>query len=546
MIDFQQFFETGELEFRNLDKVNKQFVPGSFGIEIEYIPDTLMDVIDEEEALEAYRDEQFDRPISPERWKDENPKPEKPEMFPDEDYQFDPVNDFNNYYKLKLTANVDFEIEELLNKFPDLKKCIREIYKLDEVFKGYYKFRNKIEFHNRVKLAQSFVQNIIYCLNYKGVESGELEKILLDYSHTWQKSVEEKVENINRKMFDELIQKIYQEDKEMYESDFAQWESDMEEYETEIDQWETDYDEIVEEYENSDISFKDFLEDYGHRFTKEVPVSIEDEVDYMISYIKDTCREPVSRTVEPCSTTKWCVFEDEKGIAEISSRILTKNDYPVLNQIVHEIIERGRFTSGTGCHVHIGMPQNTNAFDLLAMVNIVDEDYLINISGRDDPKIKTYAKLKENIFQAIYDNYYDDQIVTSNDLINFLHRRLDRYFGVNAIFAFLKYGTVEIRTLTSKILSQQNLIRIIDYFITLPHIAMTRQQFKFDLGDESLTLTRAFHSGVRINKDKLRVPRLNIPTHDTRLPQATPLTKPQIQDRLIQLQKNAAARSKKI
>lgn len=176
----------------------------------------------------------------------------------------------------------------------------------------------------------------------------------------------------------------------------------------------------------------------------------------------------------------WTIGEDGPNI-EIRSPILRKEQMDQVNTIT-AFVNTQETSGGTGLHIHIGVPANFNAFDLLAMTTLVDEKQVEQeLSAVPVRRELGFAKLREGVAKDLINKItakmgpvgsFDSIVMTNADLLSLIGT-LDRYLGTN-IKAFSKYKTVEFRYFGAK--NTKNLPEWINYFLLLPHIAQKRNR----------------------------------------------------------------------
>ena len=174
--------------------------------------------------------------------------------------------------------------------------------------------------------------------------------------------------------------------------------------------------------------------------------------------------------------SKWTIGQDASNI-EIRSPILRKNEMDQVT-IVSNYVDGQELNGGTGLHVHIGVPKDFDAFDLLAMTTLVDEDQVqseLDSSSitRDTGFAKFRESLAQNLIYIISQGAASETFVLNNNELLTIFGGADRYSGTN-IKAFAKYKTVEFRYFGAH--NSRNLPKWIDYFLLLPNIAQKRNR----------------------------------------------------------------------
>lgn len=222
----------------------------------------------------------------------------------------------------------------------------------------------------------------------------------------------------------------------------------------------------------------------------------------------------------------WDVSEDAARDYEVTSPILTTKDIPMVKDVLEVIGEYGETAGNTSAHIHIGIPDDFDYFDLITLYDLVDEETLLN---KQPNRERTFTKLKPYFFQKIArflnEKYKDGDIIDVIDFKEFSH---DKYMGVNIsnvsskISNFKKgekkksYGnTVEFRYLSSEIFDHSDgiddFLEWIEYFMIIMRLAKSRNQIKFkyqiDNGVyEKVILTRHSADQIKFNISKARMP----------------------------------------
>lgn len=177
----------------------------------------------------------------------------------------------------------------------------------------------------------------------------------------------------------------------------------------------------------------------------------------------------------------WTVGEDGPNI-EIRSPILKKENMDQVD-LVSAFVDHQITDSGTGLHIHIGVPKDFDAFDLLAMTTLVDEgqvekDLKASKVRRDLGFARLRDEVSKNLINVISRSKYGGQfiktpfVISNNELLTLINLA-DRYAGTN-IKAFAKYKTVEFRYFGAH--NTNVLPKWINYFLQLPPIAQKRNR----------------------------------------------------------------------
>jgi len=227
----------------------------------------------------------------------------------------------------------------------------------------------------------------------------------------------------------------------------------------------------------------------------------QNKIDEYISFIKS-----LGSLIKPdeATATEFGIGFDA-GFIELRTPICTTKDFPILRKIFDKL--KHETLSGEGsAHVHIGMPSNTNGFDLLAMTTLADEEQLKKDAGRNR-NFEDWAALRTMNHKQIW--YMIDEliknkqeVIVGDEDIKNLAINTKKYHGTN-LRSFGKLGTVEFRYLSSEILKDINkFFEYIQYYLILPNIAQSRKQIKIEFKGNFFTLTRMPGSNVKITRNK--------------------------------------------
>lgn len=311
---------------------------------------------------------------------------------------------------------------------------------------------------------------------------------------------------------------------EEYKSDWDLWKEEFDEWEEEkaivTKVWnkyeENDgYDGIIEAFAKKIVEDEDY-HDYGI-YPEEYGsggYDPEDKIQEYIDFLEDDLGVNTTSDLEGFENdfSSWYVHEDGTGIVEISSPILTSKDIPTLKALFNRM-QYEETDGGTSCHVHIGMPENTDGFDLVAMTTLADEDSIRRDAG--DRDYSSFAKFNEDIHRTLYSSLEDGVYEKEDFLAKVKSACGDRNKGTN-ISAFFDQGTVEFRYLSSEVIDTPDLVfQWVNYFLTLPHIAQGRKQLRIhvEYWATELVLTRLPNGAVEVRKD---------PEERVRQPQESP------------------------
>jgi hypothetical protein len=208
----------------------------------------------------------------------------------------------------------------------------------------------------------------------------------------------------------------------------------------------------------------------------EVNASVESIAASIKRAINDLSGSIGIMTSDRYNPARWTVGQDGDNI-EIRSPILRKNEMDQVN-IVSNYVDGQELDGGTGLHVHIGVPKDFDAFDLLAMTTLVDEDQVQKeLDSSSITRDSSFAKFRESLAQSliyiISKGAVSETFVLSNNELLTIFGGADRYSGTN-IKAFAKYKTVEFRYFGAH--NSRNLPKWIEYFLLLPNIAQKRNR----------------------------------------------------------------------
>ncbi len=525
------------------------YQPGQFGIEIEYRvteEEESNDEIDSSAAWDAFNKE-VKKPQSLKDWEKENKEPEEPEKPDKSFYEYD-KDPLVNYWNLELYKTpMDKELPPIFdNDYGELNKLfenidsyaqammisrIREqIINIKSLYKrasdnryGYTIFDN-FPWHIK-RLQKSFLtpdrfNSQIFPLLKSGDNFqlnreqenfiNELHDASWDALEEFYKFHENRAKSITKDNYAQVAEPLWQKELKAWQEEHAEW---QEEYQG----WQKERSEIKEKHDkwNEDEEFGNWLVQNSDRFY--VPSSKNIDVQKDIKEMKHWLQNNLN---------DWEVYEDEAGIVEIASPILSVNDLESVKELLSYLRDNKQFDSGTGLHVHIGMPSETDAFDLLSMAASLDEPAVMAKAGRTEMSQQT-AKQTSVLFKRLWD--LPEGLISIQDLHSKMNDLLDRYYGVNTVGAFNKYKTVELRYLSSQIINNgiDSLIKYINYFLMLPNIAKGRSQIRQEIpGIGTIFLSRRSNGMVEVKKFPLgkkiqKVSMANLPVSQLRQPVIT-------------------------
>jgi len=243
-----------------------------------------------------------------------------------------------------------------------------------------------------------------------------------------------------------------------------------------------DYWERRDKYDNTD-DFFEFVANNNWEDFVEVKVDVDPEA---------SCTEAINflnksisiRRDDRYDPNMWTVGQDGPN-TEIRSPILKKENMDQVDY-VSAFIDHQITDSGTGLHIHIGVPKDFDAFDLLAMTTLVDEEQVESeLKASKVRRDLGFAKLRnevaKNLISVISRSKYGGMFIktpfeiSNNELLTLINMA-DRYVGTN-IKSFAKYKTVEFRYFGAH--NTNVLPKWINYFLQLPPIAQKRNRIAF-------------------------------------------------------------------
>ena len=273
--------------------------------------------------------------------------------------------------------------------------------------------------------------------------------------------------------FDEVFQEP-QGDEQDYEEKLKEYQEKRSEVGYEHSYWEK-----RDRYDYTD-DFFEYIADNNWEDFVEVESKADTEVD-CTEAINLLSKHVAIKRDDRYDPNMWTVGEDGPNI-EIRSPILKKENMDQVD-LVSAFVDHQITDSGTGLHIHIGVPKDFDAFDLLAMTTLVDEgqvekDLRASKVRRDLGFAKLRDEVSKNLINVISRSKYGGQFiktpfVISNSELLTLINMADRYAGTN-IKAFAKYKTVEFRYFGAH--NTNVLPKWINYFLQLPPIAQKRNR----------------------------------------------------------------------
>jgi len=297
---------------------------------------------------------------------------------------------------------------------------------------------------------------------------------------------------------------------EPQESDYE----DVEVYEKAHDDWKDKRREVEVEYnrferQNFDDYFDDYIQELINGGEWENYVNIENvverneegEIADTISYISNEMGEKVQYGDSTVDT--WGVGPDGGNI-EIRSKHLNQDEFNLVKEISN-YVKGKKVGGGTSAHVHIGLPTDFDAFDLLAITTLVDERAIKQTVG-PQRQLASWAKLRTDLNNKIVDaliktpqnqSTNEKSFILTNEQLFKLLSSLGRYWGTN-VAAMSKGGTIEFRYLSSEVTKNPDtFIKWIQYYLLLPKVAKSRNSviLKQSTGQDSQSVAAIRQSG---------------------------------------------------
>jgi hypothetical protein len=266
-------------------------------------------------------------------------------------------------------------------------------------------------------------------------------------------------------------------DEEVYEKDHSDWKDKRREVEIEYSRFEKrNFDDYFDDYIQELINGGDW-EDYVDR-QNVVEIDEEGKIADTISYISNKMGEKVQYGDSTVDT--WGVGPDGSNV-EIRSKHLNQNEFNLVKEISN-YVKGKKVGGGTSAHVHIGLPTDFDAFDLLSITTLVDEKSIKQTVG-PQRQLASWAKLRTDLNNKIVDTLIktpqnqstnEKSFILTNEQLFKLLSQIGRYWGTN-VAAMSKGGTIEFRYLSSEVTKNPDtLIKWIQYYLLLPKVAKSR------------------------------------------------------------------------
>lgn len=297
--------------------------------------------------------------------------------------------------------------------------------------------------------------------------------------------------------------------------------------EEEHDQWESDRRDAEHDY---DYWYRRDRDNYEEEFVKELGVDAFDYIDESrIDQIyrslggdqktrsKDTAIKKVQQWLigqgeklngsGTGTVDSWNVGPDGEYV-EIRSKHLKLEDFPIVEALMDFLKDHFSVSADNSAHVHVGMPKDFDAFDLLVMTTLVDEGEVSNsVSKARQEKFKEWAHLRDEV-ESRLNKVVGEMMQTPGNVektnrqrrfkiprekFEQLIKQLSKKFTGTNIEAFQRHHTVEFRYFSSEMKNPRNLLSWIRYFMMLPVIAKKRNHAKLGIytfirGEDYITL----------------------------------------------------------
>ena len=245
--------------------------------------------------------------------------------------------------------------------------------------------------------------------------------------------------------------------------------------------------------------------------------NIEESIKEAIFYIEKSMQQKVQLGNGTMDT--WGVGQDGSNI-EIRSKHLNQSEFNLVREICDYVRDK-KVSGNTSAHVHIGLPDDFDAFDLLAITTLVDEKAIQKDIG-PDRNLTAWAKLRNSLHNIIVTKLIETPSNQStkektfkltNEQLYKLLSNIERHHGTN-VSSMDKNKTIEFRYLSSQVTkSPQTFINWIKYYLLLVKIAKSRNRVTLKrLGTDSQIITAVRETnGVKfVLNDKTSTP--NLPT----------------------------------
>jgi septum formation topological specificity factor MinE len=305
---------------------------------------------------------------------------------------------------------------------------------------------------------------------------------------------------------------------EEFQEKFDEWENEKSDVEYQHRRWErmnvNDYTDAWAEEMFSNNEWENYS-------TFEIPniSDVESEISEVVGFLQHDLGQSAEKG-ETATVTTWAVGEDANGVVEIRTRHMndTAEDYDLIKKIL-AYVQYKKTGGDTSAHVHIGLPKDFTAFDILAMADLVDEKRVQLDVGKDRDwgRFSQMAyELHGYILNVVSKNFGVEQdkletleklhpgwTISDKDMLSVINK-IARYMGTNLVAYFI-HGTVEFRYFSSDVARRNPglFISWIKYFMTIPKISKRRNSFVVGRGRVgALKFERKPNGDIRIKFDE--------------------------------------------
>jgi hypothetical protein len=326
-------------------------------------------------------------------------------------------------------------------------------------------------------------------------------------------------------------------------TDYDEWEENNPEPDNESEEYDDWYDKSTEIQQEID-EYLDTIQHYENEYKEEqrqevlnriseYPEEYSYFIDDIYTYVDmDGYIENVENELERGDYGGWDVTNDGDNNIELTSPILTNEDIPTAMEVLDlfNTESGGSGDDSSSAHIHIGVPDTFDVFDMLVLYDIVDEDKLNSIQPSREV---SFTKGKKHMFKTIEHMLNKNKSLDITNPITIPMEKLeeiiktgDRYMGVNLTnvlkskSSFTKNQkelkktgkpndsesgrTIEFRYLSSEIMSDiDEFFEWIEYFQMIMKVAESRSQITFKNiyaeGDKQYTTI------TRLGEDKVRI-----------------------------------------
>jgi len=468
---------------------NKTYKPGTFGVEIEF--KVTPGETDEEFIWEKlYSDsdvwddfqKEVDHPPTVEMWEQENPEPEQAYWKKDLVANYYEINGFEQGMPIPYPEDLNQAIEDDMSPTDPLFPLVRfrNLWNrgfYDNVFPKIETPIDIDDYNDVMRLINKIVGSTPIRLHVPNINK---------YLKQFWEFHNDNMKNLNQEEWEETIE-------DQYQDEFEKWEEKKDEVQEEWDNWANS---------GESEAFSDFVQEIIYnrdweQYIGEEPGDVQGKID---EYVEKLNEIGIQTEEGDAEGTTWGVGEDASGVVEIRTGILTTKDIPKLKQVLI-MLSGEKLTNDTSAHVHIGMPENTDAFDLIAMTTLADEKQI----KATVPKraFRDFAQLRPSISnELIYQiGKSNKSNYTSEELLEKISM-MGRDFGTN-LLAFKRHGTVEFRYLSSEVVANpEKLFQWIQYYLILPQIAQGRKQIVVTNNKgQKMIMTRMPNGMVNVSMD---------------------------------------------